>query len=193
MGRRGYPCEKPAMPQGGRLTALDSTFLHLEKGGAHMHVASIFVFEGDAPPYDEVRDAIEARMHLVPRYRQRLAEVPYGQGRPVWVDDPHFNIGYHVRHTALPAPGSDEVLKRLAGRLFAQPLDRQKPLWEIWLVEGLQAGGRQGGSSRPPARSAGRCCARPTTRWSTASRASTSPRCCSTPRPTRLRRRPRSG
>src|SRR4051812_27802021 len=126
------------MPHGDRLTALDSTFLHLEKGGAHMHVASIFVFEGDAPPYDKARDAIEARMHLVPRYRQRLAEVPYGQGRPVWVDDPHFNIGYHVRHTALPAPGSDDVLKRLAGRLFAQPLDRSKPLWEIWVVEGLE-------------------------------------------------------
>src|SRR3954447_5827619 len=132
------------MPHGDRLTALDSTFLPLEKGGAHMHVASIFVFEGDAPPYPELRDAIEARMHLVPRYRQRLAEVPYGQGRPVWVDDPHFNIGYHVRHTALPSPGSDEVLKRLAGRLFAQPLDRQKPLWEIWLVEGLEpAGGKE--------------------------------------------------
>src|SRR3954447_1169654 len=126
------------MPHGDRLTALDSTFLHLEKGGAHIHVSSIFVFEGEAPPYEELRDAIEGRMHLVPRYRQRLAEVPFGQGRPVWVDDPHFNIGYHVRHTALPAPGSDDDLKRLAGRLFAQPLDRSKPLWEIWLVEGLE-------------------------------------------------------
>jgi diacylglycerol O-acyltransferase / wax synthase len=128
------------MPHGDRLTALDSTFLHLEKGGAHMHVASIFLFEGEAPPYEELRDAIDGRMHLVPRYRQRLAYVPFNQGRPVWVDDPHFNIGYHVRHTALPAPGSDDVLKRLAGRLFAQPLDRSKPLWEIWLVEGLEPG-----------------------------------------------------
>ena len=67
-----------------------------------------------------------ARLHLVPRYRQRLATVPFDQGRPVWVDDPHFNIGYHVRHTALPAPGSDDELKRLAGRLFAQPLDRSQ-------------------------------------------------------------------
>ena len=76
-------------------------------------------------------------MHLVPRYRQKLAHVPLGQGRPVWVDDPHFNARYHVRHSALPAPGSDEQLRNLAGRLFALPLDRTKPLWELNLVEGL--------------------------------------------------------
>ena len=120
-----------------RLTALDTSFLHLEAGGAHMHVASILTFSGEAPGYDELVDAIESRLHLVPRYRQRLAEVPYGQGRPVWVDDPHFNARYHIRHTALPTPGTDWELKALAGRLFAQPLDRAKPLWEIWLVEGL--------------------------------------------------------
>jgi diacylglycerol O-acyltransferase len=125
------------MPSGDRLTALDASFLHLEKGGAHMHVASIFLFEGDPPPHDELIAAIEAKLHLVPRYRQRLADVPFAQGRPVWVDDPHFNAGYHIRHTALPAPGGDRELKRLAGRLFAQPLDRGKPLWEMWLVEGL--------------------------------------------------------
>jgi WS/DGAT/MGAT family acyltransferase len=79
-------------------------------------------------------------MHLVPRYRQKLAHVPLGQGRPVWVDDPHFNVSYHVRHSALPPPGSDEQLKNLAGRLFALPLDRTKPLWEINLVEGLEDG-----------------------------------------------------
>ena len=120
-----------------RLSALDAAFLHLETGGAHMHVASILVFDGEPPHYDDLLEAIEARLHLVPRYRQRLAFVPYGQGRPVWVDDPHFNARYHIRHSALPAPGSDEQLKRLAGRLFAQPLDRSKPLWEINLVEGL--------------------------------------------------------
>jgi diacylglycerol O-acyltransferase len=120
-----------------RLTALDTTFLHLERSGAHMHVAGILVFDGDPPAYDDLVEAIEARMHLVPRYRQKLAHVPYGQGRPVWVDDPHFNARYHVRHSALPAPGSDEQLKNLAGRLFALPLDRTKPLWELNLVEGL--------------------------------------------------------
>ena len=123
-----------------RLTALDAGFLHLERSGAHMHVAAIFVFDGDPPAYDELVEAIEARMHLVPRYRQKLAHVPLGQGRPVWVDDPHFNARYHLRHSALPAPGSDEQLKNLAGRLFASPLDRTKPLWELNLVEGLDGG-----------------------------------------------------
>jgi diacylglycerol O-acyltransferase len=120
-----------------RLTGLDAAFLHLESGGALMHVASVLTFEGDPPPYDELLAHLERRLHLVPRYRQKLAFVPYGQGRPKWIDDPHFNLRYHVRHTALPHPGSDTELKRLAGRLFAQPLDRQKPLWELWLVEGL--------------------------------------------------------
>jgi diacylglycerol O-acyltransferase / wax synthase len=121
-----------------RLTGLDAAFLHLEAGGAHMHVASVLVFEGEAPPYLDLLDHVERRLHLVPRYRQKLAFVPYNQGRPKWVDDPHFNMRYHVRHTALPRPGTDNELKRLAGRLFAQPLDRAKPLWEIWLVEGLE-------------------------------------------------------
>ncbi|HEX8119683.1 MAG TPA: wax ester/triacylglycerol synthase family O-acyltransferase [Solirubrobacteraceae bacterium] len=121
-----------------RLTALDSAFLHIENTGAHMHVASVMTFEGAPPAYDDLLDALESRLHLVPRYRQRLADVPFDQGRPVWVDDPHFNLRYHLRHTGLPAPGGDVELKRLAGRLFSQQLDRSKPLWEIWLVEGLQ-------------------------------------------------------
>jgi diacylglycerol O-acyltransferase / wax synthase len=120
-----------------RLTGLDTAFLHLESGGAHMHVAAIFVFEGDPPAYDELVQAIRDRLHVVPRYRQKLAHVPFGQGRPEWVDDPHFNPRYHVRHSALPAPGGDTELERIAGRLFALPLDRTKPLWEMNLVEGL--------------------------------------------------------
>jgi diacylglycerol O-acyltransferase / wax synthase len=123
-----------------RLTGLDAAFLHLESGGAHMHVAAMMVFEGEPPPYTELLRHVETRLHLVPRYRQKLAFVPFQQGRPKWVDDPHFNLRYHVRHTALPRPGTDIELKRLAGRLFAQPLDRQKPLWELWLVEGLTEG-----------------------------------------------------
>ena len=123
-----------------RLSALDTAFLQLESGGAHMHVAAVFVFAGDAPPYEELVAAIARRLHVVPRYRQKLAHVPLGQGRPEWVDDPHFNLRYHVRHSALPAPGGDEQLERLAGRLFAQPLDRAKPLWEMNLVEGLAPG-----------------------------------------------------
>jgi diacylglycerol O-acyltransferase len=118
-----------------RLTGLDASFLALEKGGAHMHVGSVLVFQGDAPPYDDLVAQIERRLHLVPRYRQKLAFPPLAQARPVWVDDPHFNARYHVRHTALPAPAGEDALKRLAGRLFSQQLDRDKPLWETWLVE----------------------------------------------------------
>jgi WS/DGAT/MGAT family acyltransferase len=119
-----------------RLTALDSTFLHLENNStAHMHVASVMVFKGVAPTPQELVDHVVSRLHLVPRYRQRLALVPYAQGRPVWVDDPHFSPRYHIRHTALPKPADEKALKQLAGRLFSQRLDRSKPLWEIWLVE----------------------------------------------------------
>jgi diacylglycerol O-acyltransferase len=120
-----------------RLSGIDASFLHLERGSAHMHVGSTLVFEGEPPAYEDLLSAIERRLHLVPRYRQRLAFVPLQQGRPVWVDDPHFNPEYHIRHTALPRPGTEVELKRLAGRLFSQQLDRDKPLWEIWLVTGL--------------------------------------------------------
>jgi diacylglycerol O-acyltransferase / wax synthase len=119
-----------------RLSALDAAFLHLEDNStAHMHVASVMIFEGEAPAPRELVDHVVSRLHLVPRYRQRLAYVPLDQGRPVWTDDPYFNPRYHIRHTALPRPADDAALKRLAGRLFSQRLDRSKPLWEIWLVQ----------------------------------------------------------
>jgi len=121
-----------------RLTGLDSSFLHLERESTHMHVGACAIFTGPAPDHDELIEAIVARLHLVPRYRQRLAYVPFNQGRPVWADDPHFNPRYHVRDTALPRPGGEDELRRLAGRVFSQALDRSKPLWELWLVEGLQ-------------------------------------------------------
>ncbi|HYH59371.1 MAG TPA: wax ester/triacylglycerol synthase family O-acyltransferase [Thermoleophilaceae bacterium] len=123
-----------------RLTGLDTSFLHLEDDAAHMHVASVMLFDGDPPDHDELVGAIEGRLHLVPRYRQKLAFVPFGQGRPRWVDDPHLNLHYHVRKTALPPPGSEEQLRALAGRVLAQQLDRDKPLWEIWVVEGVEGG-----------------------------------------------------
>ncbi|HEU4976087.1 MAG TPA: wax ester/triacylglycerol synthase family O-acyltransferase [Baekduia sp.] len=126
-------------PVASRLSALDASFLHLEDHGpAHMHVAAVMTFGGTPPDYDAFVDAIVSRLHLVPRYRQRLADVPFGQGRPRWVDDPHFNPEYHIREAALPAPGSDDELKRLAARIFGQRLDRSKPLWEILLVDGLE-------------------------------------------------------
>ncbi len=139
-GSEAATIEQMANPD--RLSALDSTFLHLENDStAHMHVASVMIFEGKAPTPQELVEHILSRLHLVPRYRQRLAHVPLGQGRPVWTDDPHFNPRYHIRHTALPKPADDGALKRLAGRLFSQRLDRSKPLWEIWLVQRM-AGGR---------------------------------------------------
>ncbi len=125
-----------------RLTGLDASFLHLEDDAAHMHVAAVMTLEGTPPPHDQILAGISSRLHLVPRYRQKLAFVPFGQGRPRWVDDPHFNLGYHVRHTALPEPGSEEQLQNLAGRVFSQRLDREKPLWEMWIVHGLDGGDR---------------------------------------------------
>ncbi len=119
-----------------RLTPADALFLHLENDNTHMHVASVTIFEG-AVDYQAALDEVSRRLHLVPRFRQKLAFVPFDQGRPVWVDDPHFNIEYHLRHTALPEPGDEEQLKRLVGRVMSQSLDRDKPLWEIWLVDKL--------------------------------------------------------
>ncbi|HEY7933783.1 MAG TPA: wax ester/triacylglycerol synthase family O-acyltransferase [Solirubrobacteraceae bacterium] len=130
------PATIDAVANSDRLTTLDTAFLHLEDDStAHMHVASVMVFDGDAPTQQELIDHVMSRLHLVPRYRQRLAHVPFGQGRPVWTDDPRFNPHYHIRHTGLPQPGNEETLRQLAGRLFSQRLDRSKPLWEIWLVD----------------------------------------------------------
>jgi diacylglycerol O-acyltransferase / wax synthase len=128
------------MPNPDRLTGLDASFLALEDAGAHMHVGSCLLFEGEAPGYVEFVEQLDSRMHLVPRYRQKLAFPPLTQARPVWIDDPHFNPGYHVRHTALPEPASLEQLRNLAGRVLAQRLDRGKPLWEIWLVDNVEGG-----------------------------------------------------
>jgi diacylglycerol O-acyltransferase / wax synthase len=123
-----------------RLSPLDASFLALETAGPHMHVGSVLLFEGEPQPYADVAGHLEARLHLVPRYRQRLAFPPLVQARPVWVDDPHFNLGYHLRHTALPAPAGEAELRRLAGRLFSQRLDRSKPLWEMWFVDRVDLG-----------------------------------------------------
>jgi WS/DGAT/MGAT family acyltransferase len=122
-----------------RLTAIDASFLHQEGQNSHMHVGAVTIFEGPPPEFDEFLDALRERLHLVPRYRQRLQEAPLQTGRPIWIDDPNFNLEYHVRQTALPEPGSEEQLMRLASRIFSQQLDRSKPLWETWLVEGLDA------------------------------------------------------
>jgi diacylglycerol O-acyltransferase len=130
-----------------RLTPLDSSFLHLEDATGPMHVGCVMVFAGAAPDYDGFVSRVEERLDLVPRYRQRLAFVPLGQGRPKWVDDAGFDPYYHMRSTALPEPGGDHELRVLAGRLFSRPLRRDKPLWELWLVEGL-APAQDGGGER---------------------------------------------
>ena len=103
-----------------------------------MHVAGVLIFRGSAPRYPDFLEHIAARLDHVPRYRQRLASVPFGQRRPVWVDDTSFDLRYHVRATALPSPGSEYELQVLAGRVFSLRLNREKPLWEMWLVEGLE-------------------------------------------------------
>ena len=123
-----------------RLSAIDASFLHQEREASHMHVGAIVLLEGPAPSREELTEHIESRLHLVPRYRQKLSFPRFEMGRPFWVDDPRFNIDYHVRHTALPSPGSLEQLRGLAGRIFSQRLDRSKPLWEIWLAQGLADG-----------------------------------------------------
>jgi diacylglycerol O-acyltransferase len=127
-------------PNPNRLSALDTTFLDLEDAVSHMHIGSVGIFEGPAPPQDELVAKIAAKLPLVPRYRQVVRRVPGNVGRPVWVDDPHFHIDYHVRRTALPTPGGEPELRRLVGRLMSQQLDRNKPLWEMWIVEGLDDG-----------------------------------------------------
>jgi diacylglycerol O-acyltransferase / wax synthase len=123
-----------------RLTAVDASFLHQEGADSHMHIGAVTLFEGPPPPYTAVAEHIHSRLHLVPRYRQKLAYPPFESGRPLWIDDASFNIEYHVRHSALPAPGTEEQLRRLAARIVSQQLDRSKPLWECWFVEGLEDG-----------------------------------------------------
>lgn len=123
-----------------RLSPLDASFLHVEDDVSHMHIGAVGVFEGPPPAFAQIVSMIEGKLPLVPRYRQVVRFVPFDLGRPVWVDDPHFNIDYHVRHTALPAPGGDAELRALVGRVMAQQLDRAKPLWEIWVAEGLAGG-----------------------------------------------------
>jgi WS/DGAT/MGAT family acyltransferase len=123
-----------------RLSPLDASFLHIEDGVTHMHIGSVSIMEGPPPPYEELRDRVAGKLPMVRRYRQLVRTVPFDLGRPVWADDPYFNIEYHIRHTALPQPGNDAQLQNLVGRVMATQLDRGRPLWEMWMVEGLTGG-----------------------------------------------------
>lgn len=123
-----------------RMSSLDAGFLQIEGPTQPMHVGSLLLLEGPAPGYVEMRDTIAARLPGVRRYRQRARQTPFSLTRPTWVDDPHFSIEYHVRHTAVPSPGTDEQLRTLFGRVMSQRLDLERPLWELWLVDGLSDG-----------------------------------------------------
>jgi diacylglycerol O-acyltransferase / wax synthase len=121
-----------------RLTPVDASFLHQEGPTSHMHVGGLTIVEGPPPSMEEFLEQIRRRLHLVPRYRHKLAHTALDSGRPVWVDDPSFNLEYHIRHAALPTPGGWEQLQGLTAWIFSQQLDRSKPLWEMWLIEGLE-------------------------------------------------------
>lgn len=120
------------------LTGLDASFLYLENSTTPMHVGAVSVFEGSLK-YETFRRILEERIHLVPKLRQRLLEVPLSIDYPYWVDDADFNLDMHLQHIALPAPGNWRELRRLAGRVFSEPLDRSRPLWELVFVEGLDS------------------------------------------------------
>ncbi|MCW3033499.1 MAG: putative Acyltransferase [Solirubrobacterales bacterium] len=122
------------------MSAIDSSFLHIENDVTPMHIGGVSLFEGPPPPFADLKEMVASKLDLVPRYRQKVRFMPLGAGVPAWVEDPHFSLDYHVRHTAVPAPGSEEQLRNMAARVFSQALDRNKPLWELWSVEGLADG-----------------------------------------------------
>lgn len=123
-----------------RMSPQDASFLRIEDATTHMHIGSVIVAAGPAPTYADMCRFIEAKLSQVPRYRQKVRPVPFEVGRPVWVDDAHFHLPYHLRHTALPQPGGEAELRNLVGRVMSQQLDRTRPLWEMWIVEGLEDG-----------------------------------------------------
>jgi diacylglycerol O-acyltransferase len=124
------------------LSPLDAGFLDAEDADKHssLAIASVVVVAGPAPSQEEFIQAVSARLPSIPRYRHRIRTVPFDLGRPVWVDSAQFDLGYHVRRTALPAPGDEAALARLVGRIMSQRLDRDRPLWECWVIEGLAGG-----------------------------------------------------
>jgi diacylglycerol O-acyltransferase len=127
-----------------QLTGLDAAFLAMETSSVYGHVGSICVLDPSTAPQpvtlERLTALIESRLHLIPPFRRRLVEVPFGLDQPYWIEDPDFDIEYHVRELALPEPGDDKQLAEQAARLHARPLDRRRPLWELYLIHGLQGG-----------------------------------------------------
>jgi diacylglycerol O-acyltransferase len=122
------------------MSAQDATFLHVENDVTPMHIGGVSIFEGPPPSFDELSNMVAGKLHHTPRYRQKVRFVPLGLSEPMWIDDPYFDVAYHLRHTAVPSPGTSAQLRTMAGRVFSQHLDRARPLWEIWMVEGLEHG-----------------------------------------------------
>jgi WS/DGAT/MGAT family acyltransferase len=127
-----------------RLTGLDAGFLSMETPNAPMHVAGLAVFDPSdvAGDFDlhHLREVYEPRLHMAPPFRRRLKEVPFGLHHPLWIEDPDFDLNWHVRHIAVPSPGGTDELNKLVSHLVAIPLDRTRPLWEAWILEGLENG-----------------------------------------------------
>src|SRR3954468_4407501 len=128
----------PTLGHMDRLSPVDASFLHQEREASHMHVGRVVIFGGPPPTHQELVEHLISRMAQVPRYRQKLTEPPFELGRPFWIDDPSFNIHYHLRVTGLPSPGSLEQLRPLVAPIVSPRLARSKPLWELWLVQGLE-------------------------------------------------------
>jgi diacylglycerol O-acyltransferase len=122
------------------MSAQDAMFLHVENDVTPMHIGGVSIFEGPPPSFDELREMVRSKLGHTPRYRQKVRFVPFGLSEPVWVDDAYFDLDYHLRHTAVPEPGAESQLRAMAARVFSQHLDRARPLWEIWMVEGLSDG-----------------------------------------------------
>jgi diacylglycerol O-acyltransferase len=122
------------------MSPIDSSFLHVENATTPMHIGAVSIFEGPPPPFEDLRAMVARKLELVPRYRQKVRSVALGISSPAWIDDPHFSLDYHLRHTAIPKPGTEQQLREMASRIFSQRLDRDKPLWELWSVEGLRDG-----------------------------------------------------
>ncbi len=125
-----------------RLTGLDAAFLYLENPTNHMHVAMTMVLDPETVPggysFDTIKDFIGGRLHLVPPFRRRLVEVPLNLAHPVWIEDPDFDLDFHIRRIGCPAPGGRRELAEMAGQIASTPLDRSRPLWELWVIEGLK-------------------------------------------------------
>jgi diacylglycerol O-acyltransferase / wax synthase len=120
-----------------RMSAQDAMFLHVENDVTPMHIGGVSIFEGPAPAFADLRAMVEGKLDHTPRYRQKVRFVPLGMSEPVWIDDTYFDLDYHLRHTAVPRPGATSQLRTMAARVFSQHLDRARPLWELWMVEGL--------------------------------------------------------